>query len=55
MARGKQNELGMDESLFLQPLREIVENGRSPAEILLEKYHNEWGSDISPIFEEMAF
>jgi len=54
-ARGKKNEVGMDESHYLQPLREIVENGRSPAEILLDKYHNEWGGDIRPIFEEMAF
>lgn len=54
-ARDRKNSIGDNESGFLDPLREIVASGKTQAEILLEKYHNEWGGDISRIYDEMSF
>ena len=44
-----------DESIFLMPLFEIVERGRTSAEVLLERYHVEWGGDVRPVFIESAY
>jgi glutamate--cysteine ligase len=54
-ARGQLNAAGDNESGFLDPLREIVTRGTTPAEMLLERYHGEWGGDVSRIYEEMSF
>ncbi|MGB3166080.1 MAG: glutamate--cysteine ligase [Alteraurantiacibacter sp.] len=51
-ARERLNSMGDNETGFLNPLRRIVEEGRVPAEVLLDKYHGEWGGDISRIYEE---
>ena len=52
VARGRLNSMGDNESGFLNPLRQIVDSGKVPAEVLLEKYHGEWGGDISRVYEE---
>jgi glutamate--cysteine ligase len=54
-ARGRLNASGDNESGFLDPLREVLASGRTPAERLLERYHGEWGGDISRIYEEESF
>ncbi len=54
VARGRA-DVSADETGFLLPLRTIVESGLTPAEVLLGKFHNEWGGSIEPIFEERAF
>jgi glutamate--cysteine ligase len=54
-ARGLTDELGRDESRYLEPLRRIVASGRTPAEDLLERYHGPWGRSVEPAFEECAF
>jgi glutamate--cysteine ligase len=54
-ARGRLNAAGDSESGFLDPLREVVARGATPAEALLERYHGEWGGDVSRIYEEMSF
>ena len=46
---------GDNESGFLDPLREVLASGRTPAERLLERYHGDWGGDISRIYEEESF
>ncbi|MCW1403897.1 glutamate--cysteine ligase [Novosphingobium sp. MW5] len=51
-ARGKLNSAGDNESGFLEPLDEIVRSGKVPAQVLLDKYHGEWGGDLSRIYEE---
>ena len=53
-ARGRLVD-GRDETRFLAYLQEIVADGRSPAARLLDKYHGDWGGDITPIFKETAF
>jgi glutamate--cysteine ligase len=54
-ARNRLNSGGDNESGFIDPLREVVASGKTPAEILLDKYHGEWGGDISRVYAEMSF
>ncbi len=52
VARGRQNTSGDNEAGFLEPLHEIVSSGIVPAQRLLDKYHGEWGGDITRVYEE---
>jgi glutamate--cysteine ligase len=45
-------EGGNDESLYLAPLFETLDRGRTPAERWLERYHGEWEGDLTRIFDE---
>ncbi len=54
-ARARLNGAGDSEQGYLDPIREIVESGKTPAERLLDKYHGEWGGDISRVYEDMRF
>ena len=54
-ARAKLSVAGDNESGFLGELDQIAASGITPAETLLEKYHNEWGKDVRPIFVERAY
>lgn len=54
-ARGQVNSMGDTEVGFLNPLREIVDRGTPPAQLLLDKYHGEWGGDLDRIYDEMSF
>ena len=54
-ARNRLNTSGDNESGFLDPLREVVAKGKSPAAQLLERYHGEWNGDVSRIYDEMSF
>src|SRR3569623_741139 len=51
-ARGRLNSAGDNESGFLDPLRDVIAAGQSPARRLLERYHGEWKGDISRIYAE---
>lgn len=54
-ARNKSDGAGGNETIFLRPLKEVVASGKTPAEILIEKFDQEWGGDVRPIFKELAF
>ena len=54
-ARARFNGAGDDESGFLDPLREIVARGLTPAEQLLERFHGAWGGDVARVYGEMSF
>jgi len=54
-ARARLNASGDNEGGFLDPLREVVASGETPAERLLDKYYGEWRGDIGRIYEEMSF
>ncbi len=54
-ARAQLNSAGDNEVGFLDPLREIVASGMTPADRLLDKYHGEWGGDLARIYEEYSF
>ena len=51
-ARARKNSIGEDETGFLAPLREVVASGKVPAQRLLDKFHGEWGGDITRVYEE---
>jgi glutamate--cysteine ligase len=53
--RGFLNAAGDNEGGFLDPLRDVVATGMTPADRLLAKYHGEWGGDVSHIYEEFSF
>jgi len=54
-SRGLLNAAGEDETRYLAPLDEIVARGKVPAELLLEKFHGEWGGDIARVYAEESF
>jgi glutamate--cysteine ligase len=53
--RANLNSEGMDETIFLSTLDEIVATGRTPADRLLEEYELEWKGNIDRIFETHAY
>jgi glutamate--cysteine ligase len=54
-ARARLNASGDNESGFLDPLRDVLASGKTPAERLLDRYHGEWKGDISRIYAEESF
>ena len=53
--RAQVNSIGDNESGFLDPLREVVATGMTPADRLLDKFRNEWNGDVSRVYDEMSF
>jgi len=54
-SRAKLSASGNDESGFLTELEPIIKSGNSPADLLLEQYHGEWGRDLNYVFETHAY
>ncbi len=54
-ARARLNDAGDSEDGYLDPLREVVRSGKTPAELLLDQYHGAWGGDLGRIYGEMSF
>jgi len=54
-SRAQLNSAGDNEGGFLDPLRDVVATGMTPADRLLAKYHGEWKGDVSRIYEEFSF
>lgn len=40
-----------DESFYLQPLQELVRAGKSPADVMIEKWNTSWNADIRRFVE----
>jgi glutamate--cysteine ligase len=53
--RARLNSAGDNDGGFLDPLRDVVATGMTPADRLLHKYEHEWGGDVSHIYEEFSF
>jgi len=53
--RARLNSAGDNEGGFLDPLRDVVTTGMTPADRLLDKFQNEWNGDLSKIYEEFSF
>lgn len=53
--RGKLNNDGFDERVFLSALDEVIAGERTQAEHLLSLYEGPWQGDIKRIYDEMAF
>ena len=54
-ARARIGGTGLDEQHFLDILLEIAATGYCPAELLLKRYHGEWGGSVAPAYEEFAY
>lgn len=54
-ARNKLDAIGNNETMFLSELELMTQTGKTSADTLLDKYHTEWNSDITPIFTEYAY
>jgi glutamate--cysteine ligase len=54
-ARGEVNSMGDNETGFLNPLRQIVDSGMSPAHQLLDRFNGEWGGDMAKLYAAMSF
>jgi glutamate--cysteine ligase len=54
-SRARLNSAGDNEGGFLDPLRDVVATGMTPADRLLARYHGEWNGDVSHIYEEFSF
>jgi glutamate--cysteine ligase len=53
--RAQLNSAGDNEGGFLDPLRDVIATGMTPADRLLAKYHSEWHGDVSRIYDEFSF
>jgi len=53
--RARKNRNGADESIFLDPLIEIVDANQTPAERKLELFNGPWKGDIDNVFREFAY
>ncbi|HEX8840565.1 MAG TPA: glutamate--cysteine ligase, partial [Sphingomicrobium sp.] len=53
--RARLNSAGDNEGGFLDPLRDVVTTGMTPADRLLHKFETEWDGDVSHIYEEFSF
>lgn len=54
-ARDRRDRVGDNETGFLGALDEIVRDGRSPAEAVLDRYRGAWGESVDPLFGELAY
>jgi glutamate--cysteine ligase len=53
--RKRLNWLGEDERVHLKPLLRVVEEERTLAEDLLNRFAGPWGGRVEPVFEELAY
>jgi glutamate--cysteine ligase len=53
--RARINPFGQDETIYLEPLFELVHARKTVADELLERFHGRWNGSVDPIFEEVAF
>ncbi len=53
--RAKLNSAGDNEGGFLDPLRDVVATGMTPADRLLARFEGPWNGDVSHIYEEFSF
>ena len=49
------NRAGEDERLFLEPLYEILDRGRSPGQQLLERWEGSWQRRVDRLIEYAAY
>ena len=54
-ARATRDSSGEDETVYLDVLREIVAEGRTPAEAMLEAYATRWNGSVDPVYAEQAY
>ncbi len=53
--RNRLDASGRDETKYLATLDEIIAQGRTPAEELLERFHGRWSGTVAPVYTEEAY
>ncbi|MBV9262380.1 MAG: glutamate--cysteine ligase [Pseudolabrys sp.] len=53
--RKRLDQNGRDETRYLRPLEEIIAQGVTPAEAMLEKFRGEWKASVAPIYTEYMY
>lgn len=53
--RARCGRVDADESSYLEPLQEVVDSGRTPAEDKLALFHGRWQGSVDPAFREFAY
>ena len=46
------NHTGQDESIYLEPLKQVVSTGKTRADVWLASYHHEWKQSVTPLFTQ---
>ncbi|MDQ0132920.1 glutamate--cysteine ligase [Neorhizobium galegae] len=54
-ARARLNGESQDESIFLQPLDEVLAKKTTMADDMLSLYHGRWNGSVEPVFEEYQY
>lgn len=49
------SDTGLDETHYLEPIQEVLATGKTFADKMLDKYHNEWNGDLSNVFKDYSF
>jgi glutamate--cysteine ligase len=49
------NSHGEDETIYLKPLKQLLDQGKCPADILVEKWNGEWHQDINKLVSYTAY
>ena len=52
--RAQRDAAGRDETVYLAPLERIAAEGRTPAEIWIERFNGPWLGSVDPVFREAA-
>lgn len=52
---GERRGLSQDERIFLDPLRQVLEDRRSPGEVILENWRNEWKGSLERLIESASY
>jgi glutamate--cysteine ligase len=50
--RAQRDAAGHDETLYLAPLEHIAAEGRTPAEVWIERFNGPWRGSVDPVFRE---
>lgn len=53
--RAAPDAVGVNETGFLNHLWDIAESGKTPAEVMLEKFAGPWDRSVDPVFSEYAY
>ena len=53
--RSRLDASGRDETMYLDPLDDIAERGRPPAQHWIDRFNGEWRGSVDPAFTEAAY
>ncbi|MDB5485762.1 MAG: glutamate--cysteine ligase, partial [Tardiphaga sp.] len=53
--RNMVDHIGRDESRYLDPLDQVLDSGKTPAEQMLDKFNGPWRGSVDPAYTEYCF